>query len=150
MHTKINKPTLFVLLLSIFYSACGVSKQDSLIKSQNGSSYSYRTVKTSSQNLPVISATVFEQGTNFPLVVSHLNLDVDKNKTFGTDSTKIVFTVQPGTHTLDAWWMGYLHCETKTFNTSTGDTLHFKFYLKPDTKPLTQPIVQPNKKTGNN
>ena len=149
MDPKYFKIVLIILSANILFSACSINKHDVLTKAKNGS-YSYKIVKTSSQDLPVICATLYESGTNLPLIASRITLDGDKKQTFATNKTKIVFNVKPGTHTLDAFWLGYLDCETKNFNASIGDTLIFKFYLKIDTRPLTQPIVVPYKKKNSN
>lgn len=134
----------FLLFASILFSACVVNKPDGFIKTQNGSSYSYKVIKTSNKALPVICGSVYEHGTKYLLIAAAVQ--VDEKKDSQTDSGKFVLNVQPGKHKFKATWFGYLRCETKTFNTSMGDTIKFDFYLKQNTTPLTQPNVVPNKK----
>ena len=73
-------------------------------------------------------------------------VQVDGKKDSQTDSGKFVLHVQPGKHKFKAMWFAYLRCETRTFNTSPGDTIKLNFYMKPDTTPLVQPNVLPHKK----
>jgi hypothetical protein len=94
--------------------------------------------------LPVICGSISEYGTKYPLIAAATQIDGDK--IIQTDSGKFILHVQPGKHKLKAMWFAYLRCETKTFNTSPGETIKFNFYLKPDTTPLVQPNVLTNKK----